>query len=144
MKPVVSVIIPTHNRATLLRTAIATVYAQEGVGELFDLEVIVVDDASSDETAEAARSYPNVKYIRFDDNRGVAAARNAGVKVATGQYIALLDDDDLWLPHKLRTQVPAFALDPTLGMVYGQCFFGDCGRRNVSPFGPGEVGHGVL
>lgn len=100
MKPLVSAIIPTHNRATLLAEALASVYAQEGKGEEFDLEVIVVDDASSDATPEVVKRF-DARYLRFDSNRGLSAARNAGIAASTGA--SFLDDDDLWTPRRLRT-----------------------------------------
>ena len=103
--PIVSVIIPTHNRANLLKTALDSVYAQEGIGESFEIEVIVVDDASSDNTPDVVLGYP-AKFIRHETNQGASAARNSGIKASQGKYVAFLDDDDLFLPHKLKTQVP--------------------------------------
>lgn len=119
-RPLVSVILPTHNRAGLLSGAIESVLAQEGAGTVFDLEVILVDDASSDATPDVARRYPTVKYIRLDINRNVSGARNMGITASTGRYIAFLDDDDLWLPHRLRVQVPILESQPEIGVVYGQ------------------------
>jgi glycosyltransferase involved in cell wall biosynthesis len=120
-KPLVSVIIPTHNRAGLLQDALKSVRTQEGTGHQFVTEVIVVDDASSDATPEVATRFPDVKYIRLSPNRGLPAARNAGIRASTGKYVALLDDDDLWFPHKLRVQVPALEAHPEAGAVYSQC-----------------------
>ena len=117
--PVVSVIIPTHNRASLLKTALDSVYAQEGIGESFEIEVIVIDDASSDNTPDVVLGYP-AKFIRHDINQGASAARNSGIKVCKGKYIAFLDDDDLFLPHKLKAQVPLLESRPDIGLVYGQ------------------------
>jgi GT2 family glycosyltransferase len=120
LKPLVSVVIPTHNRATLLEKAIGSVAVQEGSGELFDLEVIVVDDASTDNTSEVMKKYPWVQYIRLVKNRGASGARNEGIKAATGKYIALLDDDDVFLTHKLLIQVPILEANQDIGVVYGQ------------------------
>jgi glycosyltransferase involved in cell wall biosynthesis len=118
-RPLVSVIIPTFNRVAMLREAIDSVYAQEGIGDAFDIEVIVVDDASSDTTADVARDYP-VRYVRLEKNGGASAARNAGIRASTGPYIAMLDDDDLWMPHRLKAHVPHLEMRPDLGVVYGQ------------------------
>ena len=120
-RPLVSVIIPTHNRAALLREALESVFAQEGAGEQFTMEVIVIDDASSDATPEVAARYAGVRYVRLPTNRGLPTARNAGIKVGTGTYLAFLDDDDLWLPGKLRVQVPALDAHPEIGVAYSQC-----------------------
>lgn len=118
--PLVSVVIPTHNRAGLVKEALDSVYAQEEVGALFDLEVIVIDDASSDETPQVIARYPKALYIRHDQNRGASAARNAGIRAAKGKYVAFLDDDDLFLPHKLKAQVPVLESRPDIGVLYGQ------------------------
>ena len=117
--PLVSVIIPTHDRASLLREAVSSVLAQEGRGDLFDLEVIVIDDASSDDTPAVAQEFPGLRYLRFNVNKGPSAARNAGIAASTGKYIAFLDDDDLWLPNRLRIQVPIMEEQQEIGVVYG-------------------------
>ena len=115
--PAVSVIVPTHNRASLLRRAIDSVRRQT-VG---DFEIIVVDDASSDDTAGVVRGYgdPRIRYIKLPGNGGVASTRNAGIAAAAGDFIALLDDDDEWLPEKLQRQVDLFDRGgPAVGAVY--------------------------
>jgi glycosyltransferase involved in cell wall biosynthesis len=101
--PKVSVIIPTHNRAGYLGGAIESVLKQT----FKDLEVIVVDDNSTDNTAEVVRRFKNrrINYIRKNTNKGPSAARNTGLAAARGKYIAFLDDDDEWVPHKLQKQV---------------------------------------
>src|SRR5919198_1326209 len=104
--PEVTVVVPTHSRWDLLSTAaLPASLGQEGV----DLEVVVVDDGSTD--APAARladiDDPRLRVVRHDRPRGVAQARNAGIAAARGEWIALLDDDDLWAPWKLRTQIDA-------------------------------------
>jgi glycosyltransferase involved in cell wall biosynthesis len=120
MRPLVSVVIPTRNRAALLEEAIASVLAQEGAGEFFDMEVVVVDDASSDNTAEIVRRYPGVRYIRLATQHGEGGARNEGIRASRGKYVAFLDDDDLMLPQRLRLQVPAMEEHPEVGVVYSQ------------------------
>ncbi len=100
-----SVIIPTFNRAALLSRAIDSVFEQTGLNNCVEIEVIVVDDGSTDNTADLVRgSFPSVKFIQ-QENAGVSAARNAGLNEASGEWIALLDSDDEWLPHKLSRQI---------------------------------------
>jgi glycosyltransferase involved in cell wall biosynthesis len=101
----VSVVIPTHDRRDLAMSTIRSALDQRDV----DVEIIVVDDASSDGTHEAVRSLsdPIVRLIRHDRRSGVAAARNTGIAAARAEWIALLDDDDLWAPHKVRSQLDA-------------------------------------
>jgi glycosyltransferase involved in cell wall biosynthesis len=119
-RPIVSTIIPTHNRCDLLAEALASVYAQEALGAAFDVEVLVVDDASTDATADVVRRWAGVRYVRLDRPAGACAARNAGLELARGQFVAFLDDDDVWLPHKLRVQVPVLEGSPDVGVVYAQ------------------------
>lgn len=104
MNPLVSVVIPTFNRKELLFRALGSVAQQT----YRPLEVIVVDDCSSDGTVEAVRaaSFPfPVEVVSLSINQGPAAARNAGILKANGQYIAFLDSDDVWLPEKLERQM---------------------------------------
>jgi glycosyltransferase involved in cell wall biosynthesis len=115
--PLVSVIVPTFNRAALLRVAIASVLCQS----CHNLEVVVVDDGSRDATPavvmEIAEKDKRVRYFR-QKNRGVSAARNAGLAKARGQYVAFLDSDDAWLPWKLKLQMDFFRQFPQVGMVW--------------------------
>lgn len=108
MTPTVSVIIPTFNRARAVRAAVNSV-----LGQTFtDYELIVVDDGSDDETLQALAPYSRRFRLIRQDNRGVSAARNAGIAEAKGSLIAFLDSDDLWLPHKLKAQTDFFAANP--------------------------------
>lgn len=105
--PLVSVIIPTHQRRQLLKVALASVLAQQGVA----IEVIVVDEACSDGTTEllndlAARD-DRVRTVRHDTPRKLPGARNAGLAIARGEWVAFLDDDDVWHPAKLTEQLAA-------------------------------------
>ena len=114
--PKVSVVIPTHNRADLLGRAVRSALAQTHG----DLEVLITDDASSDGTGEmvARIGDARVKYFRHDTARGVSAARNTAMTNATGEFIAFLDDDDEWLPEKLRIQLDRFAqLSSSVGLI---------------------------
>ena len=115
--PRVSVVIPTCNRARLLRAAIASVLAQQ----FENFEIIIIDDASDDETRAVIAGFSDsrIRYFRHADNRGEAASRNAGLAHARGEYIAFLDDDDSWLPEKLAAQVEVLDRSPgRVGAVY--------------------------
>lgn len=112
----VSVVIPTCNRAALVQDAIESVLAVERQG--FELEVLVVDDGSSDDTVSIVAQYP----VTLVQTRGVGAAgaRNAGITAAHGDFIAFLDDDDTWLPTNVTPQLKAFAANPAYGAVHAQ------------------------
>jgi glycosyltransferase involved in cell wall biosynthesis len=113
----VSVIIPTYNRAGFLENAVASALAQT----LQDFEIIVVDDASQDETEKVLSQFQDrrVRLIRHETNRGVAAARNTGVVNSRGKYIAFLDDDDEWLPDKNERQLKLLERSPkSVGVIY--------------------------
>lgn len=112
--PLVSVVIPTYNGARYLGAAIESVLGQTHPC----LEVLVVDDGATDGTPDVAAGYgPRVRLLR-QANAGTAAARNTGVAHARGEFIALLDHDDLWEPRKLECQLPLFADDPAIGAVF--------------------------
>lgn len=117
MMPVVSVIIPTYNRAEILPRAIDSILEQS----FRDLEVIVVDDYSKDKTQAVVNSYSSARleYIQHERNKGANAARNTGIRAATGEYIAFLDDDDMWLEMKVENQLEEFKSQETsFGLVY--------------------------
>jgi hypothetical protein len=101
----VSVVIPTHDRRDLLGRTLRTVLWQQGV----ELEVIVIDDGSIDGTEDAIARLgdPRIRYVRNETALGVASARNRGVAEARGEWIAFVDDDDLWSPDKLSEQLTA-------------------------------------
>jgi glycosyltransferase involved in cell wall biosynthesis len=105
--PSISVIVPTYNRAKTIRYCLDSVLAQT----FKPLEIIVVDDCSTDETAAEVNSYsnPGVRYIVLGKNSGAQAARNCGIREAKGDWIAFQDSDDEWLPDKLEKQVHALA-----------------------------------
>ena len=111
----VSVVIPCFNSAETILRAIDSVRRQT----VPVLEIIVVDDGSTDGSADLVeRNCPDVLVIR-QPNAGSAAARNAGMRRAQGEFIALLDADDLWLPHRLATQLPIMHKEPSVGLVCG-------------------------
>ncbi len=107
-EPLVSVVIPTYNREGMVGQAIDSVLCQD----FSDFELIVVDDGSTDKTPDLLRSYGERIRIIRQPNRGVSAARNAGIRAAAGSLIALLDSDDEWLPGKLKTQIEFFKSHP--------------------------------
>lgn len=112
-RPLVSVIIPAYNAGRFIGETLASVLAQT----YREREIIVVDDGSTDDTAERVRAYgPAVRCIRID-NAGPGAARNAGLRAAAGAHIAFLDADDLWRPDKLAIQVAVAGRHPESGMV---------------------------
>jgi glycosyltransferase involved in cell wall biosynthesis len=115
--PKVDVIIPTYNRAEFLRSAIASVLNQT----YRNFDIIVVDDASQDHSAEVVRSFEDtrIRYMRHELNKGEAAARNTGVMSSGADLVTFLDDDDEWLPDKLRKQVALLEKsDEVVGVVY--------------------------
>src|SRR5262245_39849002 len=113
--PTVSVIIPTFNRSKLVVNAIRSVLCQTNR----DYEIIVVDDGSTDNTAQALTPYMDrIRYVS-QANLGTSAAKNSGLQLARGKWISILDSDDCWLPTKLEAQLNALA---TLGKDFGASF----------------------
>jgi len=111
----VTAAIPTYNRAPFLRGALESVFAQT----FRDLEVLVVDDGSTDETPAVLTSYRDRIRVVHQENRGRSAARNRAVREARGRYLSFLDSDDRWPPEKLERQVPVLEADPSVAMVHG-------------------------
>lgn len=115
--PRVSVIIPTYNRADFLEAAAASVFKQT----FTDFEVIIVDDGSRDNTGDVCERLcaidSRVRYIH-QENTGLPGARNTGIRAARGEFIALLDSDDLWVPTKLEKQLAVVERDPGIDIVY--------------------------
>lgn len=147
--PAVSVVLPTYNRASLLGRAMESVLSQSYT----DLELIVVDDGSTDDTWERVKGFvgdPRVRYVRHDNNRGAAAALNTGVMASSGTFIAFQNSDDEWLPDKLARQIPILETQPDeVGMVYSDMWRIQDGRQWHWPspaFGPhdGLIYHRAL
>lgn len=115
--PKVSIITPTYNRHDLLKRAIQSVLAQT----YEDWEMIIVDDCPDMSAEDIVRQFgdPRLIYIKHEKNKGGAAARNTGIKASAGQFIAFIDDDDVWLPEKLEIQMGQFANTPS---DVGFCF----------------------
>lgn len=115
MTPLVSVIIRTYNRATYVKAAVESVFAQS----LNDVELIVVDDGSTDDTATVLEGFGNrLRPIVRGHCGNLAQLCNVGLQAARGEYIAFLDSDDLWLPEKLAKQVEMLASDDRVGFAY--------------------------
>jgi glycosyltransferase involved in cell wall biosynthesis len=128
--PLVSVIIPTYNRARFLGGAIRSVFAQS----FKDVEVIVVDDCGSDDTEAVIKGLPKatIRYFRHGERRGGAAARNTGITESSGEFIAFLDDDDEWYPEKLARQMQIMLASPAeVGAVHTGYFIVDRGNGQI-------------
>ena len=118
MKELVSCIVPSYNRAHLLKEAIESTLCQT----YHDWELVIVDDRSTDNTAEVVADYqkkdPRIRYY-LNPDKGVSSARNHGIKMARGNYLAFLDDDDLNLPHRFESQLKAMLKSGSRFMVSG-------------------------
>jgi glycosyltransferase involved in cell wall biosynthesis len=117
MDKLVSIIIPAYNRASMIERALRSVTCQDHA----NLEIIVVDDASGDNTEEVVRAIRDSRiiYVRRPQNGGAASARNTGIRQAKGEYVAFLDSDDEFAPGKIRKQVRLFEkLSPPPGLIF--------------------------
>jgi glycosyltransferase involved in cell wall biosynthesis len=117
INPAISVVLPTYNRAALLGRSIRSVLGQS----YRDFELIVIDDGSTDETSVVVDGFsdPRIRYLPLPRNTGAGAARNVGIRIAKGKFLAFQDSDDEWLPSKLSKQMSAFKSGTAkLGMVY--------------------------
>jgi teichuronic acid biosynthesis glycosyltransferase TuaG len=129
-----SVIIPVYNVSTYIERSLKSVFAQS----YQDFEIIVIDDGSTDDTAEQVHRFSDqakLHYVR-QDNAGPAAARNTGMKVATGQFIAFLDADDLWHPQKLEAHLRRLHNSPRMGMSFNwfEVLYGYPEGKRVKPW----------
>lgn len=132
----VSVVIPTHDRAALLGTAVESALAQTYPA----VEIVVVDDGSIDETPAVVRAFgPRVTYVR-QENQGVEAARRHGLAVSHGRYVSFLDDDDVMLPTKLARQAARLDGDPAVGVVHCRYHYVDPEGRHLETVGPQPEG----
>ena len=134
MTPQVSVVIPAFNAERHIESCLDSVFGQ---GSDLALEVIVVDDGSTDGTAARLAEFPQV--IRLQQaNAGPAAARNAGIGQARGEFVAFLDVDDLWPEGKLRLQIDMLMRHPDAALCFGDCLqFDEAGRWSQSLFESG-------
>jgi glycosyltransferase involved in cell wall biosynthesis len=117
--PKVSVVIPTYNRAHLLTECIESALAQT----FRDFEIIIIDDGSTDNTSQVVSAFP-VRYIH-QQNQGVSVARNKGIELSRGEYIAFLDSDDTLLKNALEEGVEVLDKNPDVGFSYGQMYIMD-------------------
>jgi len=113
--PLISVIVPVYNRERYVAEAIDSILAQD----YRPLEIIVVDDGSTDRTPEIVQSYGDKLIYLCQENQGVSAARNSGVDYAHGEFLAFLDSDDTWVANKLSMQMSILEDSPDLDIVYG-------------------------
>lgn len=123
--PFFSIIVPVYNRARYLKTALESVFAQTHK----DFDVIVVNDGSTDESEAVAKSFP-VRY-HFQSNQGRSGARNSGIGLANGTWIAFLDSDDVWFKDKLERQARFIADHPEVVMVHGNVEVIDSGGSPI-------------
>jgi glycosyltransferase involved in cell wall biosynthesis len=115
-----SIIVTTHNRPQLLQRAVESALAAGT-----NVEVVVVDDASTDETAAICKELSGIKYVRVERNQRVAGARNLGLLVCSGEYITFLDDDDMRLPGSLEGQVKLLEANSQAGLIYARAILVD-------------------
>ena len=127
----ISVIIPTYNSDKYICEAIDSVLSQT----CKDYEIIIIDDGSTDNTKNLiAENYPTVRYF-YSKNKGVSSARNIGISIAQGEFIAFLDADDKWLPEKLEKQLALFENDHQVGMVFTEnYYFDEHGLKEIKIF----------
>lgn len=131
--PLVSVVLPTHNRAPLLGRAVSGVLSQT----YSHLELIVVDDGSSDETLQILQSVsdPRLRIVQHDDAKGAAAARNTGICCARGDFIAFQDSDDEWFEEKIERQMEVFQrAETSVGVVSCGFWVQEGMRRTYFPY----------
>jgi glycosyltransferase involved in cell wall biosynthesis len=114
-EPRISVVIPVHNGARFLAQALRSIQTKNG----WTVEIIVVDDGSSDGSADVARRFPGVRVLT-QENAGAAAARNAGIRASSGDWITFLDSDDLWPPGRLGDQMDFHLRHPEVGYSVGR------------------------
>ena len=112
-EPLISVMMPTYNNAKYIGQAIDSIYAQN----YGNIEIIIVDDGSTDNTKEVVQQYKDIKYF-YIEHKGIPFARNVALENAKGEYIAFLDSDDYWLPNKLNTQMQYFKEHPDCEIVF--------------------------
>ena len=112
-EPLISIMMPTYNNAKYIKQAIESIYAQN----YDNIEIIVVDDGSTDTTKEILQQYKDIKYF-YIGHKGISVARNTALENTKGEYIAFLDSDDYWLPNKLNTQMQYFKEHPDCEIVF--------------------------
>lgn len=130
MMDLISIIIPSYNRSGIVKRAVESCLAQT----YGDIEIIVVDDGSTDDTEKTIKAFksPKIVYLRHPENQGVAAARNTGIRNAKGRYVAFLDSDDEFVPEKLAAQKECFeSLDPRPALIYTDIVLEERGKTRL-------------
>jgi glycosyltransferase involved in cell wall biosynthesis len=115
-RSMISVILPVYNGERYLEQAVESILAQDYP----NIEILIIDDGSTDKTAIVAKKFPGVRY-EFQENRGPSSARNRGASLAKGELLSFLDHDDFWVSHKLSSQVKAMGQNENIGFVICQC-----------------------
>lgn len=132
----VSVILCTYNSAPFIRRTVESVLAQRGAGSEFDIELLAIDDCSTDDTADILRSYAISPYLNSAPSGGPNRGRNTGLKNAKGDYIAFIDHDDTWHPDKIAAQISVAHKAPVITTGY---HLKDTSRKKESLIGTGEL-----
>lgn len=143
MKPAVSIILPTYNRADLILRSINSVLAQTAK----DFELIIIDDGSTDNSENIIRNImdPRLRYIKLGKNLGGSAARNTGIRTAKADFIAFQDSDDEWLPEKLEKQIKILRdTSSNLGVVYSGFWRLENGKKTYLPSPDTSYKHGHI
>lgn len=131
----VSVVVPAYNTGAFLREALDSVLAQTHPAH----EILVVDDGSTDDTATICRSYGSAIQYIYQQNQGISAARNTGIQAATGDWIALLDSDDVFLPNRLQRAVETIQANPGVVVFYSAFdYYYPDGSRRLHPIFPAK------
>lgn len=138
-KPLVSVIMSAFNAERFICASIESVLQQTYP----NVELIICDDGSNDQTAALIKRYPSVKYI-YQNNQGQGAGRNHAAQKAQGNFLAFLDADDIWTPEKLETQIPMFAHSPDIGAVYCDMEIVDTSGRILGYNAKGRMKRGFI
>lgn len=137
-KPKISVIIPTYNRAHMLTKAITSVFNQKYINIDFEIEMIIIDDGSTDNTkykikqilSEHSIDKKYVQYYQFNQNFGIPRALNKGYEMATGNFVCQLSSDDWWDEEKIFKQLKIMEKNPTCGIIYSNYYFVDLDNNN--------------
>ena len=137
--PGVSVVIITHNRPRLLQRALESVSSAGSIGE-----IVVIDNASTDETPEVCAAVSGIKYLRIDRPQTLGAARNTGLIASRGEFITFLDDDDVRLEGSVTRQLEVLMQRPDAGFVYGQARIDDPEAKNARGLYPKECPDGDI
>lgn len=135
--PKATIIITTHSRPRLLPRAVESARQASS-----DVEIVVVDDASLDETAEVCKGLAGVKYVRVERNQRVAGARNVGLVASSGEYLSFLDDDDVRLADSLDHQIEMLEAAPDAGLVYAKAIIAE--EKSFSRSYPSECPQGDI